>query len=184
MEEIYVENSVRTRLLLAGIKELKEHGIKGFSLRRTAILAEVSCAAPYRHFKDKDELISAIVDYICSRWLLLCCEIEEVFKQDYKRLVIELAIANFRFWSGNSNFRSVLMLVATDNLNLSKFDEPVFGAIDKYCRDRGEEELAESRKYAVRALIYGTVMLANDSGALDHATALKNLRAKLEVEFQ
>ena len=55
MEADFIEGSVRTRLIVAGINELEERGVKDFSLRRVALAAEVSCAAPYRHFKDKDD---------------------------------------------------------------------------------------------------------------------------------
>ena len=66
MEEAYVEKSVRTRLILAGITELEEHGLGDFSLRRAALAAQVSCAAPYRHFKDKDEYIREIITHVAT----------------------------------------------------------------------------------------------------------------------
>ena len=47
-EKKYVDD-VRTRLVLAGIGELSERGVKEFSLRVVAIAAQVSCAAAYRH---------------------------------------------------------------------------------------------------------------------------------------
>ena len=56
MEQEFIENSVRTRLILSGMSEIEKHGVNDFSLRRVALAAQVSCAAPYRHFKDKEEL--------------------------------------------------------------------------------------------------------------------------------
>ena len=53
-EELWLED-VKTRLLLAGVKELSEYGARDFSLRRAAEAAGVSCAAPYRYFKGKEE---------------------------------------------------------------------------------------------------------------------------------
>jgi AcrR family transcriptional regulator len=95
MEAEFIEGSVRTRLIVAGINELWERGIKDFSLRRTALAAEVSCAAPYRHFKDKEEFISEIIKYIASKWELLCHEIESVFDNDVRRRIIELSVSTF-----------------------------------------------------------------------------------------
>ena len=46
MEEIYTSDNVKSRLILAGLKELDQHGVVDFSLRRVAIGAGVSCAAP------------------------------------------------------------------------------------------------------------------------------------------
>ncbi|MBO5879898.1 MAG: helix-turn-helix transcriptional regulator, partial [Clostridia bacterium] len=54
MEDRFVEENVKHRLILAGIRELEEYGITDFSLRRVAVSAQVSCAAPYRHFKSKE----------------------------------------------------------------------------------------------------------------------------------
>ena len=62
---------IRKKLVEAGLKELLEHGSRDFSLRRVALMAEVSCAAPYRHFKDKDELVRAVISEIRENWLLI-----------------------------------------------------------------------------------------------------------------
>ena len=58
MEDRFIEENVRLRLILSGISELEEHGIADFSLRRAAMGAQVSCAASYRHFKSKEEYIN------------------------------------------------------------------------------------------------------------------------------
>ena len=62
-------SAVRDRLIDAGIRELEAYGAQGFSLRRVAQVCGVSCAAPYKHFKDKQALIEAIADTLNSRWL-------------------------------------------------------------------------------------------------------------------
>ena len=107
MEDRFIVEDVRKRLVLAGLNELCEHGITDFSLRRVSVAAQVSCAAPYRHFKDKDELIGAIIEYIGSKWLLLSKEIRAAFLLDRKRLALELSVAAIRFWVANGNFRTV-----------------------------------------------------------------------------
>ena len=79
MKEQSLELKLRHRLILAGLKELEEHGVKDFSLRRVALNAEVSCAAPYRHFKDKEQLIGAIITYVKDGWDLLSNQIKMIF---------------------------------------------------------------------------------------------------------
>ena len=54
MKITYSDESIRERLIIAGIKEIELHGFNDFSLRRVAAACEVSCAAPYRHYKNKD----------------------------------------------------------------------------------------------------------------------------------
>ena len=187
MQERGFEDSVRTRLILSGIGELCEHGISDFSLRRVALAAEVSCAAPYRHFKDKDELILEIIRYIFSKWQLLSSEIESIYKASTHKLVVELATANVAFWAANGNFRSVLMLEAGEdaargaNAELRLFDEPMLSAISAFADERSlNAEERASLEFFVTSLIYGTVMLITTGKISDTATALRMVKTTLE----
>ena len=180
MENDFIEKSVRTRLIVAGINELEERGIREFSLRRAALRAEVSCAAPYRHFKDKEEFISEIIKYISSKWMLLCREVEKVFHSDPRRLIIELATANLRFWGANANYRTVLMTVSTSAADvLSDFDGPLLLAVEEWCERSGEDK--ETKKFTVRALLYGAIMMTSDDQSRERLPSL--LRSELEELF-
>ena len=53
--------NLRQVLLDAGVALIRKVGPKSFTMREVARRAGVSHNAPYRHFRDKDELISAIV---------------------------------------------------------------------------------------------------------------------------
>lgn len=57
----YHHGDLRRALLDAGRELLAQRGVDGLSLREVARRANVSQAAPYHHFADKAELISAIV---------------------------------------------------------------------------------------------------------------------------
>ena len=63
MEEEFGSASVREQLIVAGISELETHGVADFSLRRVASACNISCAAPYKHFKSKEALVEGIFDY-------------------------------------------------------------------------------------------------------------------------
>lgn len=56
--------NTREALILAGLEELNEYGIQHFSTRRVAKACGMSCAAPYKHFKDSHEFIAEILGYI------------------------------------------------------------------------------------------------------------------------
>ena len=190
MEERYFEDGVRTRLILAGLDELCRYGVRDFSLRRVALAAQVSCAAPYRPFKDKDELILEIIRYIFSKWELLCREIESVFATDNAKLIAELAAANVSFWIANGNFRSVLMLETGDasaadaRAEMRVFDAPVISAIHRLGEERGfSEERVLQLEFFVMSLIYGTVMLLASGKLDDTVTALLHLRASIAREI-
>jgi AcrR family transcriptional regulator len=56
----YHHGSLREALLQASIHLIAERGPSGFTLREVARRAGVSHNAPYRHFRDKDDLMGAV----------------------------------------------------------------------------------------------------------------------------
>ena len=71
MDEELGSASVREQLIAAGTAELEAHGIADFSLRRVAAACNISCAAPYKHFKNREEFINSIFTYIKDQLNLL-----------------------------------------------------------------------------------------------------------------
>ena len=69
MSDSYHHGNLRQALIDAGIKIINENGEAGLSLRKVAALCDVSHAAPYAHFKDKDELIKAIKEKVTSDFM-------------------------------------------------------------------------------------------------------------------
>lgn len=165
MEDRYIEDSVRKRLILAGLSELLDHGTTDFSLRRVAIAAQVSCAAPYRHFKDKDELIRAIIAHIREDWTLLSGEIFSIFTLGTRECLSELLVAGVRFWVAGGNFASFLGAG-----EMSSFEEPIRTALEAYAR--GADLSATDLIYPVLSLYYGTITLVGaGSMAIDDAVS-------------
>jgi AcrR family transcriptional regulator len=56
----YHHPELRRELMEAALTELAEQGPRRFSLRSVASRAGVSHAAPYRHFRSKDELLASV----------------------------------------------------------------------------------------------------------------------------
>jgi AcrR family transcriptional regulator len=56
----YHHGNLRPTLVSAAFAELAHTGIEGFSLRSIARRAGVSAPAVYRHFQDKDDLLTAV----------------------------------------------------------------------------------------------------------------------------
>ena len=185
MEAEYIENSVKKRLILAGITELEESGVDNFSLRRVAVRAQVSCAAPYRHFKDKDELISAVIEFVVDGWTLLSRQIGEIFSSDSKSLVVELAVAGLRFWIANGNFRTVIMVSSTlpsgERGPLQNFDRPIIDAVSCYAAEKGIDT-PDLITFKLLSMIYGAVILV-DGGYESAEKAADNLRSVLLSEL-
>lgn len=58
----YHHGDLRNALITAAQTLVAERGTDNFAMIDAARLAGVSSAAPYRHFKDKDELLEAVMD--------------------------------------------------------------------------------------------------------------------------
>ena len=61
-EQLKRRGSKREELIKAGIEEIDRHGISGFSIRRVAAACDVSCAAPAKHFGDKNGFLASIIE--------------------------------------------------------------------------------------------------------------------------
>lgn len=173
-EAKYQVDDLRHAMIIAGIKEIELHGLTDFSLRRVASECGVSCAAPYRHFKGKSDLISAIISYINDQWSFLERQIGEVYKNDMRRRIIELCIANIRFWIANPNFRSIMMIDdrGLDTLQLrerSRMSEKIVELVGEYCDALALPECESSAiSFEVRSIIYGATHMLG-SGEIENS---------------
>ena len=59
-KKAYHHGDLKNALIKAGVEILSKDGVSGLSLRKVAMKAGVSHAAPYSHFVDKQALIAAI----------------------------------------------------------------------------------------------------------------------------
>ena len=59
-KKTYHHGDLKNALIKAGVEILAKDGVSGLSLRKVALRAGVSHAAPYAHFADKQALIAAI----------------------------------------------------------------------------------------------------------------------------
>ncbi len=67
-QTIYHHKNLRNELIEKGIELVEEYGMQQLSLRKVAQACNVSHAAPYSHFKNKDDLISAMQSYITDQF--------------------------------------------------------------------------------------------------------------------
>ena len=181
MEEYTADKDLKNRLIIAGMAELNEHGVRDFSLRRVASEANVSCAAPYRHFKNKEELINEIIEYTLHGWLLMADAVVEAHGDDYKKTLIELCICECRFWIANRELNRTLSVTDNESAgSVSRFDEPLVCAIGRYCRANSfDEKDLELIKFTVLTVLYGVVSLVNIS-AYTADEAIAKISASLE----
>ncbi|MBQ3924825.1 MAG: TetR/AcrR family transcriptional regulator, partial [Firmicutes bacterium] len=68
MSDTYHHGNLRQALIEAGIRIINEQGEEALSLRKVAAACEVSHAAPYAHFKDKEELLAAMKSSVTGQF--------------------------------------------------------------------------------------------------------------------
>ena len=110
MDNKFARKTIKEKLILAGIDEIGNCGVANFSLRQVAVACNVSCATPYNYFKNKEGFVIEIIQYIKHQWSLLKTEINKLYRNDEKQLLIELCVFYIKFLVGNPNYRSIIML--------------------------------------------------------------------------
>jgi len=158
--------SIRERLTLTALAEAEAFGFEGFSMRRVARACGVSCAAPYKHFKNKNEILESVISYINEKWLERQEKtIARFADAPLRRQLIELSREYVRFMVENPRFLAVWTAKGktggVDYLPIkAKTSELSKALLRQYCDEFGvSEETARAKMYVVRSLIYGAALM-------------------------
>ena len=181
--------NIREALILAGVNEIKAHGVGGFSIRQVAEACGVSCAAPYRHFKDKKEFIAAIIAYVNGQWQERQQQVLEECGEGLREKIVAISVDYVKFLMEKPHYRAVLMLkdeefdniyhkIRGQNSSRSQI------LADEYFSAAGIDGKARARKlYVVRALIFGAVVMF-DNGEMEYNDqTLEQIRFCIDREF-
>lgn len=181
--------NMREVLIQAGISEINAHGVTGFSIRRVAESCNVSCAAPYKHFKDKREFIAAIIEYVNEQWRVRQQEVLEGCKDDLREQIVAVSVNYIRFLMEKPYYRSILMLkdAEFDNIyhkvrgHLSSRSQQL--EHDLFANCSWDKATQKRKLHLVRAMIFGTIFMF-DTGELEYnEEALESFRYSIDREF-
>lgn len=111
----YHHDDLRSELIDKGLKLLDEEGYEGFSLRKVAKACNVSHAAPYRHFKNKDELIMAIAFEAMRKFSQCLQSAVDQYPDDPKRQLKEMGYAYIKFFTENPEYLRLIFLSDIQN---------------------------------------------------------------------
>ena len=165
MDNKFARKTIKEKLILAGIDEIGNCGVANFSLRQVAVACNVSCATPYNYFKNKEGFVIEIIQYIKHQWSLLKTEINKLYKNDEKQLLIELCVFYIKFLVGNPNYRSIIMLDSvevddesyTDIENARNFIEL---ELEHYMKINNVSVREARRKsFVIRAIVFEATLL-------------------------
>lgn len=126
----YHHGNLRTSLIEKGIELVSEYGVRSFSLRKLAFACNVSHAAPYNHFKNKEELLHSMQLHITEQFydslqrsVEGCKESYDILEKAgiaYSSFFIEHP-AYFDFLYSRSDIRIDLSLLAKDEENYKPY---------------------------------------------------------------
>lgn len=103
----YHHKNLRNALIEKSIEIVSSEGVQSFSLRKAAAACGVSHAAPYKHFQNKEQLLSAMQEHITDRFSTL---LEEVIRkyEGTPVLLKQMGLAYVAFFIKNPTYFSFL----------------------------------------------------------------------------
>ena len=96
-KKTYHHKDLKNELIEKGIELVNESGLNQLSLRKVAKACNVSHAAPYSHFKNKEELFEAMQLFITEQFSNMLEEVIAVYK-DQPNFLLEFGKAYIRFF--------------------------------------------------------------------------------------
>ena len=111
MKQSYHHGNLRQELIEAGIRMVQQVGIEKLSLRKLAACCGVSEAAPYSHFANKDEFVSAMQEFVTEQ-LLACLKgaVEQTEYQDSPLAILNMGKAYVLFFIKNPEYYNFLFM--------------------------------------------------------------------------
>ena len=129
-------------LLQAGFDSIAAHGWQDLSLRKLASSCKVSHVASYRHFKNKDDLMFALVPIISKHFADFLKESEKE-DQSPREKILQLALQFINYSQVHANFFDFLFLskysLATQNDDTGQMELEKRVASFDYNKEKIEE---------------------------------------------
>lgn len=109
MENKYHHGNLKQALIDTGIKIINEEGEKALSLRKVAAACNVSHSAPYAHFKDKEELLSAIKTSVTERFTeYLYDAVDKMKEESAEKAIVAMGRSYVKFFIENPDYYQFL----------------------------------------------------------------------------
>lgn len=169
----YHHGDLKAELVQKGLEILDRDGYEGFSLRKVAGACGVSQTAPYRHFKNKDELIAEIMKQALCAFNESLASAVDKYPDSPINQIREMGVAYVRFFLDNPQYLRLLFLsdirmtspeVFCDNTGQVSEVHPFmtfFSAIERY-KDTTPDEQRDAGDLMIYCwgLVHGIAVLA------------------------
>jgi AcrR family transcriptional regulator len=180
----------REKFITAAACELEEHGVSDFSIRRVARRCGLSCAAPYKHFESRDELMLEVIRHINKKWLAIMEETLTAHQgEPLREQIVAVCMAYLTFLCTYPEYQTIIFMndrvfppeMLAEKVKLSNITEEL---IDQYCRSVGMPEKIRKRKlFTAKSFIYGAAVLINSGAVPFNSETIDIIRANIEREL-
>ncbi len=128
MSDKYHHGDLRNALIEESIKMINTSGEESLSMRKLAERCGVSMAAPYAHFKNKEEMINAIKEYVEDAFTKYLETAVVSCQNDIEKKIITLGNAYISFFIENPEYFTFLFSrgYIHANLDFKSSDEKDF----------------------------------------------------------
>ena len=108
-EDKYHHGNLKQALIDAGIKIINKEGEQGLSLRKVAAACGVSHSAPYAHYKDKEELLSAIKSSVTEQFTKYLYEaVDRMKEESAEKAIVAMGRSYVKFFIDNPDYYQFL----------------------------------------------------------------------------
>ncbi len=181
----------KEKFLKAAVKEMEEHGVADFSIRRVAKKCGLSCAAPYKHFESKNDLLLEVMRYIGKKWNSVLFDTVESHKNESIRdRLVAICMAYIAFLCTYPEYQTILYM--NDRIfepelltEKNKVSSETLELVDRYCRDFEIDDETKMRKFfVVRSLLFGGAIMINSGMLPFDGKTMDMIRSNIVREFE
>lgn len=143
-EQPYHHGNLRNALIESGIELINREGESNFSLRKVAALCGVSHAAPYSHFKNKEELLKAMQEHVTAQLMETFEKAAQVHTDsDCKEIIIQIGKSYVLFFLHHPQYYSFLFSQPCMKIDLSMKDNSSDFPPFRFFRETAQRALSE-----------------------------------------
>jgi Transcriptional regulator len=104
----YHHKNLKEEMIVNSIRIMGSEGYDSFSMRKVAKACGVSHTAPYRHFKNKENLIEAVIEQVNNKFDQFLKEARSKHPDDIKNQLREMAFSYIKFLVENPEYMRFL----------------------------------------------------------------------------
>lgn len=181
----------REKFIKAAVAELEEHGVTDFSIRRVAKRCGVSCAAPYKHFESRTELMAEVIRHINKKWLDIWKATDKAHASETLKERLEaICMTYITFLCTYPEYQTILNMndrafpseMLEEKGKISSATEEL---VNEYCISVNMADDVRQRKlFIVRSIIFGASIMINSGQMPFNTTTLEMVKKNIRREFE